>query len=434
MYRLPALVVAAGLALLAGCVGAADIDFSLRLLQQRQPVYREDIGYNYRQVVLPRLSPAERALLGGAELRFPLRSADSALFGYHSAYTHNGKEIVMPVESLRFFSDLCSATAWLAAHDYSLASVYDYLNMLKYGDPQQLGLQRWPPPLQALQVPESGLDDPGVESRRSACFSTGVVFVLAHEIAHLLLEHRGYGGISRARAQANESDADRFAVEIMSRLGDLPLGALYFFTYAAYHEPHRGDFADDQAWQAHVAGGTHPLSAQRIDAMADHLERHANRFTAGPADTLWLAQQFRLIAATLLDPGIQQLLRLQGRSVRPYMLAPRRSDLWQVQPPPEPLPRQPFSGYYSGWIGGDTERIDTALVLFRDRDRVHGRYSYAGISGSLDGRINADGNLEYRFAEPGSSGSGRLLANGDRIDGAWRSRSGLTGKASLQRQ
>jgi hypothetical protein len=422
-------------ALLGGSLPAlAEIDYPERLLQQRQAIYDEDVGYNYRKVVLPRLTPSEKARLAGARLRYPLRSGGSPLFGYYSAYTGGGKEIVLPVESLRFFSDLCSATAWLSAKGYSLGSVYDYLNMLKYGDPQEAGLPRWPAPLQALKIPEKDLQDAGVESRRSACFSTGVVFILAHEIAHLALDHRGYDGISRAEAQANESDADRLAVDIMSRLGDLPLGALYFFTYAAYHEPHRGDFASDAAWAKHVKGGTHPLSAQRIADMADHLERRANRFAIGRDQTLWLAQQFRLIAGTLLDPGIQSLQRLQGRSVRPWMLAPRHSDLWQVRPPPEPLPNIPFSGYYTGLIGTGGEQIDTAVLLFRRGDQVHGRYSYAGITGTLKGKIKDDGSLDYRYQEPGASGQGRLLADNAQLNGRWRNAAGENGKIAVTRQ
>ncbi|MDZ7754076.1 MAG: hypothetical protein U5S82_21155 [Gammaproteobacteria bacterium] len=425
------------LAVLLGlCIAtaAAQVRYSDAELSERLPNYRDDLGVNYREVMLPRITPRERAALENARIQFPLRMEGDGLFGYYSAYGTDGPKIVMPVSSLRFLSDLCVATAWLWANGYSQSTLHDYLGMLKYRRPQDLGLIAMPQPLPALGVPDNATDEPAVERVRSQCFSTAVVFVLAHEMGHLILGHRGYEGVTPEQAQANEAAADDFALDLMSRLGDLPFGVLFFFTYAAYIEPHRGDFGGDDAWRTHVAGKTHPLSAGRILALADGIEQRAGRFAAGTMQARSLAADLRVVGETLADPDIQQLLRLQGQSVRPYMLASRKGDVWEVSPPPEPLPDGPFSGFFTGWMGsGPEDGIEVSLVLFRQGDRVHGRYSYAGIAGTVRGRVE-NGVLDYEFVEPGSSGIGRLEMIGEgAISGRWRSRSGREGALGAER-
>jgi hypothetical protein len=416
----------------ATCEAAAPILYPEDLLQARAPIYREDIGRNLHAALLDYLTPQEKARLGEVRLEVPLRGG---LAG-HRALRRGGVAVVeMPAESLRFFSDLCTATAWLAARGYSLSTVADYLNMLKYGDPGLQGAETMPLPLAALGIPEQELDDPAVESRRSACFSTGVVFILAHELGHLILGHQGYDGIGPSTAQANEAAADAFAVELMSRGGDLPLGALYYFTYMSYLERHRGDFPDAAAWEAHVRTSTHPISPERVVALADSLRRHARRFTAGAAAAHALAGEIRTVADALTDTDIQQLRELQGRSVRPAMLAPRRTDVWMVQPPDPPLAERPFNGYFTGWIGPSAaEGVPAAAVLYRDGDRVVGRYSYAGLAGSLSGAIR-DGVLDYRFSELGAAGRGRIRsAAAGLLRGRYRTNAGVEGAFELRRR
>lgn len=411
---------------------AADLPYPETLLLERGRIYEEDVGRNYRRAVLPRLSASERAALSGARLQFPLHGPGDGLFAFHSVRAWNGNRIVLPVKSLRFFSDLCTASAWLAARDYSQGSIFDYLNMIKYAEPAELGLEAMPLPLDALGIPENDLSGGDVESRRSACFSTGVVFILAHEIGHLVLGHRGYSGVSPRQAQSNEAAADNFALDVMSRLGDLPLGAVFFFSYASYYEPHRGDFASDADWRDHVGGATHPISGDRLLALADGLRSRAFRFAAGAAQALSLADELGRVADALRDTDLQRLLRHQAASIRPYMLAPRKDPVWQVRRPDSPLPRIPYSGYYQGWVGEhEGNAVETAMVLMRRGDRVHGRYSYAGITGTLKGRVE-DGELVYRYWEPDSRGEGRMRGDA-RLTGAWRSATGLQGSFAVRR-
>ena len=109
------------------CAASTPIHYPTALLKQRQPIYQEGIGWNLNNAVLLRLHPDEKAKLGRVRLKMPLRGG---LFGFKAYRDQQGGVIEMPVESLRFFSDLCTSTAWLAANGYSLSTIADYLGML----------------------------------------------------------------------------------------------------------------------------------------------------------------------------------------------------------------------------------------------------------------------------------------------------------------
>jgi hypothetical protein len=407
------------------------IHYPNSLLDQRRPHYQEDIGWNLNNAVLSRLTPREKAKLGPLRLEIPLRGG---LFGFLSYRDNETGVIVMPAESLRFFSDLCIAAAWLAAKGYSLSTIADYLGMLKYGSASALGLDVMPLPLAALGIPEGGLEEAGVESRRSACFSTGLVFILNHELGHLVYGHQGYENVSPERAQAAEAAADRFSLEVMSRMGDLPLGALYWFFFTSHYQPHRGDFANPDEWHRYVASGTHPLSSARLTALASGLERYANRFAAGEQSVLALAPQIRSIGKTLADEEMQIFQRVHGVNMRPDMLAPRTSDYWEVEPPAKPLEKRPFNGYYVGTIGRDKETVPVKLLLYRRDDRVFGRYSYAGIGGNLRGKVEK-GVLQYDYYESGGRGQGRLqITAAGAVQGTWSDSRGRRGTVQVRRQ
>lgn len=409
------------------------IQYPESLLRQRAEIYQEDIAWNLNEIVLPRLKPNERVALGRVILEVPI--SGGGLLNYYAARRGDLGVIVMPAESLRFFSDLCTATAWLAANDHSLSTITDYLGMLKYRNSANPPLSQIPPPLDALFIPEDDLKNPQVENRRSACFSTGVVFILAHEVGHLVHGHTGYDGISRSEAQKNEAQADAFAIELFSRMkGDLPLGALYYFTYASYLDPHRGDFNNTADWESHLRETTHPISPERVKALEIGLQQRASRFGANRGNAIKLAEEIGVIADALTDTELQKLLRLQGETIRPRMLKPRKSDFWQVTPPPEVLPKVKFSGYYEGWIGSDADRgVLIKILLEREGEEVFGRYSYAGIGGVIKGRVQGEA-ISYSWREPGSSGTGQMNGDATTLHGSLKSRDGDLVEFEIERK
>jgi predicted Zn-dependent protease len=98
--------------------------------------------------------------------------------------------------------------------------------------------------------------------------------LVLHELGHVLHGHPGYDAISAAQAQANEQDADRFALTVMRRIGVAPFGMVFWFQTGAYLSPNRGDFADDEAHAEWLQQTTHPVTEDRLRAIAAEL-RHA---------------------------------------------------------------------------------------------------------------------------------------------------------------
>src|SRR5260221_445466 len=69
--------------------------------------------------IVPNLTSAERAELQDVRFEFPLIGASKSPIDFYSG--SRDRTVYMPIISLVFFEDLCSAYAWLWANHYSLA-------------------------------------------------------------------------------------------------------------------------------------------------------------------------------------------------------------------------------------------------------------------------------------------------------------------------
>ena len=67
-------------------------------------------------------------------------------------------------------------------------------------------------------------------------------FIFAHELGHVVMRHPGYKGIPLEQARRNEADADRFALDVLQRVSEVPMGAVLFFLAQGYVTPNRGHF------------------------------------------------------------------------------------------------------------------------------------------------------------------------------------------------
>jgi hypothetical protein len=93
-------------------------------LQADAARWSEQIQAEYRDTILPQLTDEERSALGTVKIEFPLSGPNGDPFSF---YTDNKGTIYLPAFSLRFFSDLCVANAWLNAHGYEGTTVRDYV-------------------------------------------------------------------------------------------------------------------------------------------------------------------------------------------------------------------------------------------------------------------------------------------------------------------
>ena len=146
---------------------------------------------------------------------------------------------------------------------------------------------------------------------------------MAHELAHILYRHRGYGSITAAEAQEQESQADAFALNVMRRISVAPMGMSIFFLVASRFELAPGDFETLAQYEAYLREhSTHPLTSNRLLAIAQGIRSNVDSFTRGQASpTLWrprilaVADDIQRIGRTLDDRAIRELQRHRSQRV-----------------------------------------------------------------------------------------------------------------------
>jgi hypothetical protein len=402
--------------------GAAPLDHTARATTPDiRSILQED---------LPRLFVGdERARLGGVTIQFPRED------GAHPANFYSipsARRIVVPVSSLRFLRDVVASYAWLSVQGYDLQPVTDYLGLIKYQWPARLqGVPHTP--MEVLGVPANALDDRRVASRFQQLFGTMVVFVLGHELGHIYHQHGAYAAVSPDAARRQEQEADAFALSLAQRLGEAPVGTPLFFHVMAHLE----SFAGDPDFRQDRANRTHPLSTSRLEAVAAHMERNADRFAAragGARAVTTIAQELRKVATILADESTQQALRRIGLSASVESLTPRRVGDLPRLPGEESAPPGIFSGRFVGkWTDAKGNDLDVRMVLVRQGEAVNGAYvlfttdgtgrRHAHGSGALTmkGTLR-DGVLDYEWTwGPDYFGRGRLRAEdgGHVMSGTW---------------
>jgi len=281
----------------------------------------------YRNAYQPSLLPDEQRALAG--LTINTATDGDPVLGYYSDY--RSRTVTMPAVSLLFFEDLSIATAWLQINDYRLETVEEYAAMLKYK--RAIALGRYTPPCEALGIPPDAISDPRVNELSLRIRNTGWAFVLGHEMGHVRFQHRNYDEVSVADAQANEQEADRFALELMRRLREIPMGGLLLFQMAIYYFENRADFDSDQEWKDYVQRvAHHPVTARRLLALSERLKELAPDFAVGQPDPAaaiqvneYIAGGFTRFAKFLGSPDLQRVMRSKAERSTLSSLAPRRT-------------------------------------------------------------------------------------------------------------
>jgi Peptidase U49 len=364
-------------------------------LQRLQPRYEATSKKLLEHLIWDALLPQERQRFAGIRVEHPLE-AEGKLKGEPLMFYAQYPRVVLPVFSLKFLEDLCTATAWLQVHDYSLETVSDYVAMLRFRDAQDFPNKRYPPPLSALRIPDNALQDTRVDELALNHFVTARAFLLLHELGHLYYRHNP---TTLAVSQRNEREADRFAAEVLQRTPVPPLGSLVFFMALAH-------WADYPPQDLH----THPLSGERLHALARHI------------DNPELARGIEALATQLDDPEIWTSIAAAVRATDPTTLAPRRT---------RELPRfghrdsqgeVAFAGTYMGTVQQHShpEPMPIIVVLTRQGARVEGQYSFGLGLGKIEGTVHGD-MLHFEWSWAGDFGRGALKtpANGQSFAGTW---------------
>jgi hypothetical protein len=304
------------------------------LTNTRYPIRSEQM---YKAISAGLLNDDERQRLVGTTLAFPpvadvpmYRGSLLAFYSFSPPPT-----VTMPILSLKFLEDVCIASAWLQKNGYTQQSVADYAAMLHYGKATS-----YPPPLKALGIPDDALHDPAVDKLSLSLFNDSRAFILLHELGHLYNRDSANPPRTAADSQAREVRADAFALDALRRDGEIPVGMVVFFTVATHLEPCRADYSSDEQWQQHLIGGSHPLTADRITAIAASLKSNASDFArneddvaAGTLKVQAIAAMIAMFASDLKDPDNQRMIRIVGERTTPASLAPHRPGEYTSWPP-----------------------------------------------------------------------------------------------------
>jgi len=258
--------------------------------------------------VKPYLTPDERSKVGDIELRFPLPSPSDEVLNFYADDAGGQHIVVMPVLSLKVVEDMATAYAWLYQNGMSLGTIDLYFSILRHKRKGDLPGGKYPPLLATLGIPANALDDQRIDKLSLSFRNQALAFVLVHELGHILYKHKGYDGITKAQARADEVQSDRFALNMLARTQTAPLGAILFFQAQVYSHPHRGEFPDRQAWQKYLlTTSTHPLTVDRIAAMADYIEGPLARGRVKET-AVWqsIAVKLRAIIRNMEDEPLQR--------------------------------------------------------------------------------------------------------------------------------
>lgn len=242
-------------ALIAGPTAASDFYTSaeLRRVQDRAAPNLEAV---LEEDIVGRMPRDLRPQAADIRLVFPETGPGPLAF-----YADPGaRTVAMPLESIRFFDDVATLIAWIQSRGCAMEPVMTYLHaLLRQRQPLE-------PPLTAFAIDrETAFADAFTYDVSAKAYSSGLQFILAHEVGHLVLGHRP--GLDPAASQRQELEADAFAMEHFARLGAMPAGILFYYLAAWWTDPIGGD----------EPFSTHPVSPDRIAAVA-------SRMAAAPMD------------------------------------------------------------------------------------------------------------------------------------------------------
>jgi hypothetical protein len=378
--------------------------------------FGEQIRAEYQETILPQLTDAERTALGAIKIDIPVSGPNGDPFEFYT----DGGGIYLPALSLRFYADLCVANAWVNAHGFDGTTVRDYVGVLF----REAALSpRAPllPVFRTLGVPANARDEAAVSNRADRNFGNTVVFLLAHELGHVLKKHRT-DLRDPVQRRTQEIEADQFAIEVMRRMGQLPLGLEFWFDVERIRHVAPVKFPTEAEWQNYLAGLRHPVTNERLQALAAAIEKAPDSFARHQTNqALWtqrskmFAQMFRLSAPFAANPVARVAEYSRVRELRLADLKPRKAGFIA---PGTTEKEQDFNGLFRARRAAKNGIDEIDLLLLRDEDEVIGSYMTANVEGSIKGKI-ADGVLHFTWSEGDAQGRGKAESQGETLRGTW---------------
>jgi len=394
-------------------------------LQADSARWSEQIQAEYRETILPQLTNEERSTLGAVKIEVPLSGPGGDPFSF---YTDDKGTICLPALSLRFFSDLCTANAWLNAHGYDGTTVRDYVGLLLREATLSPGAPL-PPVFRTLGVPDNARDETAVANRVDRNFGNTIVFLLAHELGHALKKHDTHLR-DPVQKRKQEIEADAFAIEIMRRIGQFPLGVEFWFDVERIGHVQgirrlvaTRRFPAEAEWQKYLASLDHPITYERMDALAGVIEKDSDSFARNQVNQAEWSARFKMQAQFFRFGGVQwgtnQIARTaeyeRVRDLHLEDLKPRKTVFTTPGTEQEPSFNGLFAVRRTAKDGGQ-DTVD--LLLLRMGKDVNGGYSNGRVDGFIEGEIRDD-VLHFTWREGNATGHGVAQIEGETLRGTW---------------
>ena len=311
--------------------------YDAELLDRWLPRFRSHVESIRRDNIRVLLTNEGRQILDGAHVLLP-RPGDRVMSRGEwwdpskgvFVFAAGGNRILIPLVSVKFLHDMIFAHLWLSDNGYQVATV-DYIHMLKYWEAcNRTG--RPPRPFQAMGIPSTPQEEPPVTdvelSRKfRRVFQAALLFVMSHEVAHLI---QSAGGSQIER----EGAADGWAFSIMARNKSDPTGMFLFFLFSAFWAPNPADFPSPEQYDYWLRNkADHPLTGERIAAFGRLLEKNVMEYfpDAAPSDprldALKVTGRMLVdVARPLSDLTASRRLRLAACDIDPSSLTLRKNE------------------------------------------------------------------------------------------------------------
>jgi hypothetical protein len=387
-------------------------------LQADAARWGEQIRAEYQDTIQPQLSDQERSALSGMKIEVPISGPKGDPFEFYS----DGSAIYLPALSLRFYSDLCVANAWLNAHGYDGTTVRNYVAVL-FREAAASPRTPLPPVFRTLGVPDNAREESAVANRTDRNFGNTIVFLLGHELGHALKKHRT-DLRDPVQKRTQEIEADQFAIEIMRRIGQVPLGFEFWFDveYNGHIAPVKFDTAAE--WQKYLASLDHPLTKERMEALSEVIEKASDSFARNQTDQVGWTQRFKMYAQHfrisapqwVINPIAHKAEYDRVRDLRLTDLKPRKAGF--TVPGLTTGEQEDFNGLFRIRRTAQTARDEIDLLLLRTGNVVIGGYKNRTVDGFVEGEIR-DGRLHFTWREGALNGHGVVESQDETLRGTW---------------
>ena len=368
--------------------------------------------------IRPFLTPDQQRRLANVSIKVPLKGKIAKDPFCFYAYAKTGS-ITMSALSLKFLDDICTAYAWLWYNGQSVRKITDYIGMMRYKKPSSFPGNRYPTPYAALGIPANALDNPDVDQLALRLFNSARAFILCHELGHVYHQHPGNAAVASSISIANEKASDKFAIELLRKVPNIPMGAVLYFQIFAH-------------WDWDSQETTHPISSSRMLALAQGMEDHLNDFAVNPKtgystqngrDQIhYLVKQTKELAALLKSKDLQSGTKVSSKDQKSWT---QSNDYTSSRVSQNTSHRGAFVGKFSGkyirfTLSGE-EVLPITIFLQTSNAGINGTFDFGLGVGVISNGVIKDNTLYFDWYWGSNTGRGVFYdqSNGKQLSGTW---------------